>query len=78
MWKAPATEEFITFGERHIEAHAMDPWIRDFETVEEAQWKKFRHGLVIESLGSQRGAPGDPTEEDGPCTDEMQEEETAV
>ena len=25
-----------------------DPWIRDFETVQETQWKRFRHGLVTE------------------------------
>eukprot|EP00974_Lingulodinium_polyedra_P039605 3799667-Lingulodinium_polyedra.AAC.1 len=38
-WEAPPTEEFITFEERSIGAQHIDPWIRDFETVQEAQWK---------------------------------------
>eukprot|EP00974_Lingulodinium_polyedra_P038273 3668683-Lingulodinium_polyedra.AAC.1 len=53
MWKAPPTEEFITFEERNMGPQHIDPWIRDFETAHEAQWKRFRHGLVTESQGSQ-------------------------
>eukprot|EP00974_Lingulodinium_polyedra_P021911 2115235-Lingulodinium_polyedra.AAC.1 len=27
---------------------SIDPWVRDFETVQETQWRRFRHGLVTE------------------------------
>eukprot|EP00974_Lingulodinium_polyedra_P046460 4450827-Lingulodinium_polyedra.AAC.1 len=32
-------EEFITFEERNSGANDLDPWIRDFETVQDSQWK---------------------------------------
>eukprot|EP00975_Prorocentrum_lima_P007360 1579223-Prorocentrum_lima.AAC.1 len=36
---APPKEEFITFEERNSGASDLDPWIRDFETVQDSQWK---------------------------------------
>eukprot|EP00974_Lingulodinium_polyedra_P080756 7824652-Lingulodinium_polyedra.AAC.1 len=30
--------------------HYTDPWIRGFETAQETQWKRFRHGLVTEPI----------------------------
>ena len=77
-WEAPPTEEFITFEERSTGAQHIDPWIRDFETVQEARWKRFRHGLVTESLGSQHAIALEDLTGEGATSEIVPDEEIAM
>ena len=59
--------------------------MRDFETVEDAEWKRFYHGVIeedefdqesmrVSAQGAERGFSADP-DEDGPRCEEREAEE---
>ena len=78
LWHPPEQSEIITFEERTLPdiGDPLEERVRDFETVEDAEWKRFYHGVFEEEMhdpdsslrvpasGAERGFPADPEVED--------------